>query len=100
VSHPFSLFDPLWGNGIRWGRSSPRFPNRLRANTALGVWQKKPARIEVRSRQTEASRLRKPLARLTTEGVTDVLSEKKSLKKGGLMEEVDRSTVILRDVPN
>ena len=53
-----------------------RFPNRLRANTALGVWQKKPARIEVRSRQTEASRLRKPLARLTTEGVTHVLSEK------------------------
>jgi hypothetical protein len=33
-------------------------------------------RIEVRSRQIQASRLRKPLARLTTEGVTDVLSEK------------------------
>jgi hypothetical protein len=34
--------------------------------------KEKPARIEVRSRQTEASRLRKPLARLTTEGVTDM----------------------------
>jgi len=33
-------------------------------------------RIEVRSRQIEASRIRKPLARLITEGVTDVLSEK------------------------
>jgi len=34
--------------------------------------KQKPARIEVRSRQIQASRLRKPLARLTTEGVTDM----------------------------
>ena len=38
--------------------------------------KEKPARIEGRSRQIQASRLRKPLARLITEGITDVLSEK------------------------
>jgi len=38
--------------------------------------EKKPARIEVRSRQIEASRLRKPLAGLTTERALHVLSEK------------------------
>ena len=34
--------------------------------------KEEPARIEGRSRQLEASRLRKPLARLITEGVVDM----------------------------
>jgi len=58
--------------------------------------EKKPARIEVRSRQTEASRFRKPLARFKTEGVTHVLSEKGSLTTGGLIEEANRT----REVEN
>jgi hypothetical protein len=34
--------------------------------------EEKPARIEVHSRQIQASHLRKPIAQLTTEGVTDM----------------------------
>ena len=46
----------------------------------------KPARIEVRLRQIQASRLRKPRSRFKVEGGTYVLSKKWSLTTSGLIE--------------
>jgi hypothetical protein len=56
--------------GVEWWVSNTVS---YQACTYDGYWK-----IEVRSRQTGASRLRKPLARLTTNGVIHVLSEKGS----------------------
>jgi len=63
-----------------------RFPNRPWMNRALVSGERKPTRTEVRSRQTGASRLRKPLTRLTTNGVIHVLSEKGSLITASFIE--------------
>jgi hypothetical protein len=49
--------------------------------------EQKPAWIEVRSRQTEASRIRKQLARFKVEGAIHVLRKKWSLTIGGLIKD-------------